>query len=112
MSGANEMGPGGAPLKSIAAGAAIANGTARDNGSCRTAHNVVAVTSAGVSAGGVQLQGSLDGTNWYPLGAALPCAAASTVFQQAVTAIPSRFVRANISTTVVGGTVDVWVGSC
>lgn len=111
MSGANEQGPGGKPFKSVAAGVAIANGATWDNGSCRIAHNVVAITSAGVSAGGVQLQGSLDGVNWYPLGAALPTAAASTVFQQAVTAIPSRFIRANISTLVVGGTVDVWVGS-
>lgn len=112
MSGANELGPGGAPLKSIAAGVAIANGSPRDNGSCRNNHNIVAVTSAGVTAGGVQLQGSMDGVNWYPLGAALPCAAASTTFFQAATGIPARFVRGNISTLVAGGTVDVWIGSC
>jgi hypothetical protein len=112
MSGANELGPGGAPLKSIAAGTALASGTARDNGSCRNNHNIVAVTSAGVSAGGVQLQGSLDNVNWFPLGAALPCAAASTTFFQATVGIPARYVRGNISTAITGGTVDVWVGSC
>lgn len=111
MSGANELGPGGAPFKCIAAGAAVANGFARDNGSCRGSHSIVAITSVGVNAGAVQLQGSLDGVNWFPIGAALACAAASTVFQQSTGLTPSRFVRGNISTTVVGGTVDVWVGS-
>lgn len=111
MSGANELGPGGKPFKSIAAGVALANGATWDNGSCRACHTVVAVTSAGVSAGGCQLQGSLDGVNWYPIGVALPCAAASTVFQQSTGTIPARYVRANVSTLVVGGTVDLWVGS-
>jgi hypothetical protein len=104
------MGPGGKPFKSITAGVAIANGTAWDNGSCRSIHGIVAVASAGVSAGAVQLQGSMDGVSWFNIGAAL-ASAAPGVFQQSTGAVPSRYVRGNVSTAVVGGTIDVWVGS-
>lgn len=34
----------------------------------RTNSNLVVVTGAGVSAGDVEIQGSLDGTNWYVIG--------------------------------------------
>jgi hypothetical protein len=111
MSGANANGPGGAPFKSIAAGAAVANGGPRDNGSCRSNHTIVAVTSAGVAAGAVQLQGSMDNVSWFNIGAPLPCAAASSVFQQSTGTTPARYIRGNVSTLVTGGTVDVWVGS-
>jgi hypothetical protein len=100
------------PIVSVLNGSAIANGLALDNKSCRQTHTIVAVTSAGVSAGGVQLQGSLDGVSWYPIGAALPTAAASTVFQQSTASIPARFVRATISTAITGGTVTCTIGSC
>jgi hypothetical protein len=112
VSGANEQGPGGKPFVSILNGAAVANGTQWDNGSCRATHTIVAATSAGVAAGGVQLQGSLDGVSWFNIGAALPCAAASSVFQQSTGVTPARYIRGNVSTLVTGGTVTITIGSC
>lgn len=111
MSGALNYGTSRPPLVSILAGSAIASGTALDNESCRANHTIQAVTSAGVSAGAVQLQGSLDGVNWFNIGAALTTATPTTVFQQSTTGLPARFVRATISTVITGGTVTVTVGS-
>jgi hypothetical protein len=71
----------------------------------------VVTSGAGVSAGSVQLQGSLDGTNWYNLGSAVSTTTASTVFTPViVTATAARFVRANVATAITGGTVSASVG--
>ncbi len=74
--------------------------------------STMVVTSwAGVSAGSVQLQGSLDGTSWFNLGTAVSTSTASTVFTPAVeTNVFVRFVRANIATEITGGTVTAVVG--
>ena len=71
---------------------------------------MVVTTSAGVSAGSVQCQGSLDGTNWFSLGSAVSTSAASTTTQVVVTSAFTRFVRAKIATTITGGTITATVG--
>lgn len=90
---------------------AIANGAALDNVTCRANHTVQILSSAGVSAGSVQLQGSLDGVSWFNMGAAVAVNAASSVFSLSVTGTPARFVRANVSVAITGGTVGALVGS-
>jgi hypothetical protein len=98
------------PIVSLTAVSATGAGTALD-GLCVRANATAAVTtSAGVSAGSVQLQGSLDGTNYFLLGSAVTTSAASTTTQVTVTNALVRFVRANVATLISGGSVTVSVG--
>lgn len=77
----------------------------------RSAAVMSTTTSAGVSAGNVQLQGSLDGTNWFNLGSALSTTSASTTTQTVVSSAYARFIRAAITATITGGTVTVSVAA-
>jgi hypothetical protein len=83
------------------------------NGVCTHASHVLAVTSsAAVSAGAVQLQGSLDGVNWYNmLTTPLSIGSASTTFGANAANFPAVFVRANVTTAITGGTVTCSVSS-
>lgn len=71
---------------------------------------LVVVTGAGVSAGAVTLQGSLDGVNFYGLASATTVSAANTVYT-ATSTTRARYFRAVVSTTITGGTVSAWVGA-
>jgi hypothetical protein len=98
------------PAVSLTAVSATGPGTALD-GLCVRTNAVMAVTiSAGVSAGSVQLQGSLDNQNWFSLGSAVSTTTASTTTAVTVTNALARFVRANVATAITGGTVTVSVG--
>jgi len=65
------------PVKSLSAVSATGPGTALDGLAVRATAVMVVSSSAGVSAGSVQLQGSLDGTNYYNLGSAVSTSSAS-----------------------------------
>lgn len=67
------------------------------------------VGGAGISAGVVTLEGSLDGTSFYPVGVT-PSLAAPGVFV-ATGQVPSRYLRARVSTATVGGNVTAKVGA-
>lgn len=99
---------GAGPVTSLSA-ATTGNGTALNGGAPHSNHVMVATTSSGVSAGAVQLQGSLDNVAWVSLGSPLTCAVASTTSAQAQTAQPYQYLRAVVTTTVVGGTVTVLI---
>lgn len=111
MSGAFGFDTTAQPLVSVLNGGAVANGAALDNKSCRANHTMAAVTSAGVTGGTAQLQGSLDGNNWFNIGAAVNLNAANTVFPLSAGGTAARFVRAAITGVMVGGTVTITVGS-
>lgn len=98
------------PVQSLtAASATSATSTVLDGVVMRTNSTLVVVTGAGVSAGAVTIQGSLDGTNWYAIGSALSVSAANTLYHQTGT-VPARFFRAVVSTTVTGGTLSAFIG--
>lgn len=98
------------PVHSITtASATSATSTVLDGVVMRTNSLLVVVTGAGVSAGAVKIQGSMDKTNWYAIGSPVSVSAANTVYTQAGT-VPARYFRALISTTITGGTVDAWIG--
>ncbi len=98
------------PAVSLTAVSATGPGTALDGVVARQNATMVVVSSAGVSAGSVQMQGSLDGTNWFSLGSAVSTTTASTVFPPvATTTPPTRFVRANVATVITGGTISATV---
>jgi hypothetical protein len=98
------------PVHSLtAASATNAASTVLDGVVVRTNSLLVVVTGAGVSAGDVKVQGSLDGANWYAIGSPLAVSAANTVYTQTGT-VPARFFRATVSTAITGGTVDAWLG--
>jgi hypothetical protein len=98
-------------LQNAVRGYVMASGAELDGGVIRANAIMVVNSSAGVSAGSVQLQGSLDGTNWFNLGSAMSTSTASTVFTPVVeTDIFVRFIRANIATAITGGTVTAVVG--
>lgn len=61
--------------------------------------------SAGVSAGAVQLQATVDGTNWFNVGT--PVTVAASTNTGFYTTLHATAVRATVSTAVVGGTVTV-----
>jgi hypothetical protein len=92
--------------------ATSATPTVLDGLALRTTAIMVVSSSAGTSAGSVQMQGSLDGTHWYNLGSAVSTDSAATVFDPVVvTDTPTRYVSASIASTITGGTVVASVGS-
>lgn len=95
---------------SLPAGSTTGAGTGLDNGGSCANHTLVTISSAGISAGAVQLQGSVDNVNWANIGTPLTLTA-STVQATNATGSPFQFVRANVSTGVTGGTVAAWVAS-
>jgi hypothetical protein len=98
-----------APATSLSAVSAVQAGTALDGLTLRTTAVLSVTTTAGVSAGAVQLQGSIDGTHFYNLGSAVTTTAASTTTQVAVSSAYSRYVRAAITTSVTGGSISASV---
>jgi len=90
-----------APAVSLTAVSATGGGTALDGLVIRTTAVMVVVSSAGVSAGSVQMQGSLDNVSWFSLGSAVSTTTANTVF---------RLLRANVATAITGGTISATVG--
>jgi len=70
------------------------------------------VASAGVSAGQVALQGSLDGTNWYTVSAGSALGAPGVTVNVAATpgSTPARYLRSTITTGITGGTVTTTLG--
>jgi hypothetical protein len=98
------------PVHSLTAASAT-NATSKvlDGVVVRTNTILVVVTGAGVSAGAVKIQTSLDGTNWYTIGSVLSVSAANTVYTQTGT-VPGRYFRGIVSTAITGGTVDAWIG--
>ena len=72
--------------------------------------NFWAVFSAGVSAGVITIEGAMDALyagTWASLGT-IPWVAASSVGAPLRLIGSFPFIRARISTNIVGGTVDVW----
>jgi hypothetical protein len=98
------------PIVSLSAVSAVGAGTVLDGAVVRSAAVLSVTTSAGVTAGDVQLEGSLDGTHWFNLGSALSTTAASTTTQTVVSSAYARYVRAAITTAITGGTVTASVG--
>lgn len=100
-----------APLQSIqplstaaAAGAALDCGVTVSNALC------VCTTPAGTyTTGAVTFEGSMDGTNWYTIGAALTLASGATTPIPGTAALPAvgRFFRARISTGITGAGASV-----
>jgi hypothetical protein len=101
------------PVVSLSAQSATsATPTILDGLSTRTTAIMVVNSSAGVSAGSVQLYGSLDGTVFYALGSAVSTSSASTTFTPVVTtSTPFRYLKAVIATTITGGTITASVGA-
>jgi hypothetical protein len=100
------------PGLSLTAASAVGAGAVVDNGGCFSQHTLVVTTSAGVTAGAVQLQGSLDTVNWFNLGSPVSTATAATTFPAVVVSDqPVRFLRGNVTTAITGGTVSAVVAS-
>jgi hypothetical protein len=100
-----------APIQSLNAVSATWGGTALDGLVIRTTGVMVVNSGAGVSAGSVQAQTSLDGTNWANAGSAVSTSTANTVFAPVViTGAAFRYIRANVATAITGGTISASVG--
>lgn len=99
------------PIASLtAASATSAVGAVLDGVTVRQNAVISVTSSAGVSAGSVQLLGSLDGVNFHALGSAISTTSAATTTAVTVTNALVRYVKASIATTITGGTVTVSVG--
>ncbi|WP_142393872.1 hypothetical protein [Mycobacterium kansasii] len=99
-----------APLVSLSNVSATGAGAALDGLVIRTTAVMVVTSSAGVSAGAVQAQTSLDGVNWANAGSSVSTSTASTVFAPVVVTGAFRYVRANVTTAITGGTISATVG--
>lgn len=100
-----------APQQSVPAGTSgTFTGSTLDNGAARATHAMVITLAGTISAGTFQLQGSLDGQNWFPLGSATS-PTSTLVTQVAVTGAPAQFVRAQVTVALVGSTAGVMVAS-
>jgi|ERR1700730_13375133 hypothetical protein len=99
------------PLVSLSAVSATGPGAALDSVTCRGNVIMIVNSSAGVTAGSVQMQGSLDNVSWVNIGTAVSTTTANTVFPPVVaTSQFVRYVRANIATPITGGTISASVG--
>lgn len=83
----------------------------QDGVRARANHSMMVVASAGVTAGVVRLQGSLDGANWVNIDSAGITLTTSGVFSESVAGTPMGNIRANITTAITGGTVTVTIAS-
>lgn len=99
------------PVQSIVPGtSATGRGSVLDNQGVRNNHNLVVTSSAGVSGGIVALQGSQDNVNWVTLVSTSALGASATV--TVVTSLtPFRYICANITTIISGGTVTAYIAS-
>jgi len=98
------------PLVSLNAVSATGPGAALDGLVIRTTGVMGVTSSASVSAGSVQAQTSLDGTNWVNAGSAVSTTTAGTVFTPVVVTGAFRYIRATVATAVTGGTISATVG--
>jgi hypothetical protein len=71
---------------------------------------ITVTTSAGVTAGSVTLQGSLDGVNYVNIGTAISTTTASTTSTSVASNVFMRYVRAAVITAITGGTVSASIG--
>lgn len=69
-------------------------------------------TNGAVASGVVALEGSLDGETWYTVGTSGALTTADVVVTPASgVTTPARYLRGNITTIVVGGTITCKVGA-
>jgi hypothetical protein len=110
------------PVASLVAQSAIQSGVMLDNTGVRNNHSLVVTCTAGVTAGGVvQLWGSQDNVNWFgvlnnaatPVIVAITTTTAGVVVTNIATAVltPIRYLRAQITTAISGGTITAYVAS-
>lgn len=99
------------PIESLTNVSAAGAGTVLDCIQPQLQQVMVVVSGNGVSAGAVQLQGSLDGSNWFNIGSAVTTSAADTISTPVTGTIPCRYLRASITTAITGGTVSAWVAA-
>lgn len=92
----------------LTAASATGAGSTVDLGSARANITLAVTSSAGVSAGVVALEVSQDNTNWFRSTTTVTTNAASTVFQTSLVGA-WRYARANITTTITGGTVSATI---
>lgn len=89
--------------KALTAQSATGAGTTVDFGSAKQQISLAVLSNAGVSAGVVALEVSQDNTNFFrTLGAALTAPGVTAITVQGAW----RYARGNVTTTIVGGTVD------
>lgn len=93
------------PSTTLNAATATGPGTVADFGSAKQTVSLVWFTTAGITAGAVALEVSQDNTNWFRTGTPVALTA-SAVGNISIGPNAFRYARANITTTVTGGTVS------
>lgn len=95
-------------------GAGTVTGNVADFGAIYNNQIVVITASATLTAGNIEIEGSLDNINWYPLKTSISASAdfaAAGIKVYTAFAIPCRYMRSRISTALVGGTISAVVGA-
>jgi hypothetical protein len=110
---AEEDATGTVAFTSLSAQSAVGNGLTMVGGAARLNHAMWIVPTAGVTAGAVQLQGSLDNVNFVNLGEPVTVTGPFSGLTQPspILGQPLQYLRAVIATAIVGGSVTVLVAS-
>jgi hypothetical protein len=99
------------PVASLTNVSATGPGAVLDNTGVRNNHSLTITSGAGVASGAVKLEGSQDNVNWFQLIAPVTAPAAGATTNTIASLTPVRYLRANITTIIGGGTVTALVAS-
>lgn len=92
-----------------ASGVSTGTPLAGDGNRARANHTLQVNASAGVTAGTIRLQGSLDGVNWFNMDTSGISVTAAGCTAENVSNYPAAFIRAAITVAITGGTVTAYV---
>jgi hypothetical protein len=108
-----EVATGTTPFTSLLAQSAVGDGLVMVGGAVRLNHAMWIVPTAGVTAGAVQFQGSLDNVNFVNLGEPVTVTGPFSGLTQPspILGQPLQYLRAAVTTAIVGGSVTVLVAS-
>jgi hypothetical protein len=110
---AEEVATGTVAFTSLSEQSAVGNGLVMVGGATRLNHTMWVVPNGDVTAGGVTFQGSLDDVNWVDLGDEFEVTGSFSSLTQPAPVLnrPLQYLRAVVTTTIVGGSVTVLVTS-
>jgi hypothetical protein len=110
---AEEVATGTAAFTSLSEQSAVGNGLVMVGGAVRLNHAMWVIASVGVTVGGVTLQGSVDGVNFVNLASEQSIAGpfSDSYVPLLVQNQLAQYLRAVVTTTIVGGSVTVLVAS-
>ena len=98
-------------IVSLSDASEVGPGAVLDGGAARANHTAAVTVSAGVTGGEVALMGSLDNLNWFLLNSETFTSADAGTTVPIMDTVAVQYIRASVTTAIVGGSVSVMVVS-